>query len=400
MREALTITIFVASPSGLEVERQRVEDLVRELNLTWAPRLGCHLELVRWETHGVPSVGDGLQEIVNSTLPNDYDIFIGLMSHRFGTPTTRFESGTEEEFNRALQRHRANPGSVRIMFYFKEADVPLRDIEPDQLRRVQGFRASLGDEGTLYWTFESPDDLIQRLREHLSRQLPDLASSAAPQASCTESQEEADEVVPAAGPAESHDEGLLDYLDSVDAYFQELSGITSRIGNETQDIGAKMAERTAEIEAAKTRGAVGRHEARKMFDRAAADMMHYVVRMRTELPLFADTMHKGTDAAAKAVLLSASLNAADAAPARTARTTLATFRNSLDSGYSGTESFRDSVQGIPRMTVALNRAKRETSAVLQDLLDHMDQGRRMITETIVTLDRIIAQQEAEEKQDS
>ena len=179
-RPEQAIVVLAASPSDLEPERTQLEDVIRELNLSWSQTLGVRLELVRWETHGYPGVGDDPQDVLNRELPDDPDIFIGLMWSRYGTATGRAGSGTEEEFNRALERYRQDPDSVRIMFYFKNAPLAPSDIDPDQLRRVAHFRESLGAEGTLYWTFRSLDEFVRLLRIHLSRQLQELAAPVQP----------------------------------------------------------------------------------------------------------------------------------------------------------------------------------------------------------------------------
>ena len=76
-------------------------------------------------------------------------------------------------------------------------------------------------------------------------------------------------------------------------------------------------------------------------------------------------------------------------PASDARRNLVEFRDSLTNAYSGMESFRNTVQGLPRMTSVLNHAKRDTAMVLQDVLDSLAEGRRIVTETIRTLDAIL-----------
>ena len=119
-RQEQVIVVFVASPSDLEPERNQLEEVIRELNLSWSQSLGLRLELVRWETHGYPGVGDDPQDVLNRELPSA-DIFIGLMWSRYGTETGRSGSGTEEEFNKALERHRQDQDGIRIMFYFKDA---------------------------------------------------------------------------------------------------------------------------------------------------------------------------------------------------------------------------------------------------------------------------------------
>ena len=47
-------------------------------------------------------MGSDPQQIINSQVSDEYDIFIGILWTRFGTPTERAGSGTEEEFSWSL----------------------------------------------------------------------------------------------------------------------------------------------------------------------------------------------------------------------------------------------------------------------------------------------------------
>lgn len=131
-RHEHVLSIFVASPSDVADERSRLEDVVRELNITWSRELGLRLELVRWETHAYPDFGVDPQAVINNQIPDDFDIFIGVMWCRYGTPTNRAESGTIEEFKRAKARHDADPESVGLMVYFKDEPVPPSKVDIGQ----------------------------------------------------------------------------------------------------------------------------------------------------------------------------------------------------------------------------------------------------------------------------
>ena len=63
---------------------------------------------------------------------------------RIGTPTGRAESGTVEEFERAYEQWKTEPDTIRLMMYFKNANVPFEDIDPDQIASVRQFKRSLG----------------------------------------------------------------------------------------------------------------------------------------------------------------------------------------------------------------------------------------------------------------
>ena len=164
------LKVFVASPGDVQAERTRVERVVREINLNLSsPNHSIQLELVRWETHSYPSFGPYPQTVINQQIGNDYDIFIGILWARVGTPTPHFLSGTLEEFEIAYQRWKDVPDSMTLMIYFKEEPLPPSQLEPHQHAQIQKFKAELPNRGGLYWTFKTVDDFEPDLRLHLTR---------------------------------------------------------------------------------------------------------------------------------------------------------------------------------------------------------------------------------------
>jgi hypothetical protein len=144
-----SIRIFLASPSDVEQERDALSALFQEINDVLAflvPDRALRLELVRYETHTYPDMGRA-QDVINRQIPIDYDIFVGVMWKRAGTPTATSPSGTIEEFRRALA-HRQNTGRPVIMFYFCDEQVPFpHGDDLDQLQKVVKFREELSSIG-------------------------------------------------------------------------------------------------------------------------------------------------------------------------------------------------------------------------------------------------------------
>ena len=105
--------VFIASPGDVAEERDIASHVVGELNRVFAGSLGVELEAVRWETHASPDVGVDAQDVVTRQI-GDFDVLVGIMWRRFGTPTRRSRSGTGEEFERAYltQLLRRTSGNV------------------------------------------------------------------------------------------------------------------------------------------------------------------------------------------------------------------------------------------------------------------------------------------------
>ena len=126
-----------------------MQGVVNEMNRildALLPDDGICVELLRWETNVAPRISDGPQPVVNEQIES-YDIFLGLLAKRFGTPTPVAGSGTEEEFRRAHNTWRKH-GTPWIVFYFNTGFEPPQGAdEHAQLDKVKAFRAELGTKG-------------------------------------------------------------------------------------------------------------------------------------------------------------------------------------------------------------------------------------------------------------
>jgi hypothetical protein len=124
------------------IEREIVRSVVHELNRTWGRRTEVYFEVVGWED--VPSgIGSDPQEVVNRYRGGDYDVFLGLMGSRLGSPTNRAASGTVDEYEQALNRWRQYPDLVELKFYFLENAESLAGANADDLALVREFKERL-----------------------------------------------------------------------------------------------------------------------------------------------------------------------------------------------------------------------------------------------------------------
>lgn len=159
-------TVFLASPSGLESEREAVRRAVAELNRTMGRAMRWRIEVVGWEE--VPSsAGADPQDVINRYIAGDYDVFLALMGADIGSPTARADSGTIEEYDRALERFDQDPEAVELMLYFED-ERTLRRSGQEPSVTVQRFRERVRVR-VLDKTFEGVDDLERVVRADLAR---------------------------------------------------------------------------------------------------------------------------------------------------------------------------------------------------------------------------------------
>ena len=183
-REQRIIKVFLASPSDVQTERESLSRLINDINdvLTFlAPERRIAVELVRYETHAYPDIGQP-QEVINRQIPTDYDIFVGVMWRRCGTPTKKAPSGTIEEFWRAYAR-RKQSNLPKIMFYFCDGRIPMPSQEElAQLGQVIEFRTKLAPIG-LTQSYPRHEQFSEFVRGGLLRAIRDILNDNAAVAS-------------------------------------------------------------------------------------------------------------------------------------------------------------------------------------------------------------------------
>jgi hypothetical protein len=170
-----TLRVFVASPSDVAEERKALKRLVRDINdvLTYLdPGRNLHIELVGYETDSYPDLGSP-QDVINRQIPVDYEIFVGIMWKRCGTPTATAPSGTIEEYRRACEK-RMKGSLPRIMFYFCDESIALPSEEDlTQLSEVLKFRREVNEIG-LTSSFPTHAEFTEHVRGGLLRAIRDI----------------------------------------------------------------------------------------------------------------------------------------------------------------------------------------------------------------------------------
>jgi hypothetical protein len=184
------IRVFVSSPGDVQAERDVLRELVDSINRTDGRSRGFRLELFRWEDDVIPQIGPNPQQVVDAQTP-PYDIYLGILKHRFGTPTGRHGSGTEKEFRDALKRWKQG-GWPWMLFYFCHDPIDPASFDADQYAKVDKFRKELEKKKQgLYAIYKgargSGDSFYDKAGEHLRKIVAELlAAQAMPEPPPTE----------------------------------------------------------------------------------------------------------------------------------------------------------------------------------------------------------------------
>ena len=170
-RTVTQISIFIGSPGDTQSERIALDEVIRRINDgVLAEDKRVVLRLVRWENDAWPGFGQDAQDVINQQI-GPYDIFVGIMRNRLGTPTGRAASGSVEEFERAYRawfKHKI----PTVMLYFSKEPMQVAAVgQLDEIRKVLLFKERVGRMGGLFWEYESVDEFKRQVAHHLEQEI-------------------------------------------------------------------------------------------------------------------------------------------------------------------------------------------------------------------------------------
>ena len=159
---------FVGSPSDTSEERKCCKEVFNHINKTIGEKFNFRVEPLMWEDDSRPSFGEDGQDVINRQLMlKEYHIFIGIMWSKFGSPTSRAESGSVEEFEDAYSKYK-DKKDLEICMYFNKKDFPQDRIDPEQITKVLEFKKRVAALGGLYNEYLGAEQFKENLRIHLT----------------------------------------------------------------------------------------------------------------------------------------------------------------------------------------------------------------------------------------
>lgn len=162
MEKVTQIIIFVGSPSDTEEERKLIPEIIDELNHTLGKERSIKIDKIMWENEVDPTIGLDGQDVINTQIEN-YDIFFGLMWKKYGFPTPRANSATDEEYTRAVKSYKEGGSCKDIILLFNNQPISV-DSDIEQLKKVQEFKSRVKSDGVLYKTYNGIQDFTKVAR--------------------------------------------------------------------------------------------------------------------------------------------------------------------------------------------------------------------------------------------
>lgn len=385
------ITLFLASPSDVQPEREVVSSCIQQWNQIHGFQRNVYFELLKWETSIAAGFGMDGQDVINQQLPN-YDLFIGLFWTRLGTQTPRSVSGTAEEYERAIERRRAFR-DVEIAFYFKDSAVDPRKIDLSQLKSLQDFENRIQSEGALSKVFTDDDSLryeVNLLLDRMARKFRSTVDVVADIENPAGIAVEADDK--SQKEEFSEDLGLIDISENIEKYsnisLEILEKITASISNLTDN----MTSSTTKISDITKVRQLTNDEMKPIISEVSANMDKFSEMLENSVPEFSESSMLMANNVRDLVRVSYDFIEDDESSLSSAinlKNDLQSLVDAIETSGIQMSDFRNTVSRLQRMTVAFNKSKRRLVTNLDNLLDKQNSMMVMTKQSLSEIDCLI-----------
>ena len=153
--------LLISCPGDITDEINFINKAVDKFNQQFSDVLNISIRPRHWSKSSYAQSGGKPQDILNNQFVNDCDAAVAIFWTRFGTPTDRFGSGTEEEIENMLSSNK------QVFMYFCTKPIDLSKVDFDEYKRVQDFKERYRERG-LYSVYSSNEEFEKLFFAHLT----------------------------------------------------------------------------------------------------------------------------------------------------------------------------------------------------------------------------------------
>lgn len=163
-KSIVAYSVLISCPSDVLEFLSNIEEAVDSFNRSFGVQNGIRIDTTHWSKNSYSYLEKGLsgQDVINKQIVENSDMLIGVFWNRFGTPTEKYGSGTEEEINQMLDSKKP------VILYFLDKPISPSKIDIEQLSRVREFKKKLSTQKYgLYFCIDNESSLAIKLRDQL-----------------------------------------------------------------------------------------------------------------------------------------------------------------------------------------------------------------------------------------
>ena len=388
MKAIQQIKIFISCPSDIIDELNSIEIVVQEINKTSGKQNGYSLELLNWETDTYTQIGDDPQDVINTQIESEYDILVGLLWQKVGTPTKRDKSGTIEEINRAIE----NKEKEQLIYFKTTPPENLNLIDLDQLSKINEFKKELTSKGVLYKEFNTTKKFESLFRINLTNLIIEKILGAKDFKNIVQKNSKSDDkyesITSLISEVENKDQNLVDIdifqlVEETTSYLNSVTYSLSSMTTSLNDLANNLSVRTNELNRfIKIKDNRLRfNKVKTIVNLLAKELDEFNHRIQNEIPNFSENLISVGNTYSKVILAASSYDNEDTSGLRQPAIE---FRDSIEEATKSCADLLREILKLPPVNSKFNRSKRETEITLKNLTREMLDGLLLLNEAFKT----------------
>jgi hypothetical protein len=380
VHQTTVISIFLASPSDVAPERRLVERAIQRWNAVRGRNLGCTLELLNWENSTSSAIGADGQDVVNQQIGDEYDAMIALFWSKIGLETPRAASGSIEEYERVLDRHKSG-SDAEIGIYFKNANIPMSQIDPKQLQGIFDLKDRVENDGVYHKSFSDDDSLYFEIDLFLERIVAKFKGGFSKGAVVPrENRASSEDIAQSAAIAED-EEGYLDIVEALEKHSTATTEFLARTGENIERISEVVTKSAARFTELAELGNPNPSEVRKVIDEVAKVFDEFSGTIEGGIVDFDESTSGIANESIKLIRVSEDFDP-DAEQIGKAREELEALYVNMTGAMQSMQEFGSTVRGLQRMTTAFNRAKKRVHDNINKMVSAISSSQTIIGQAI------------------
>lgn len=153
--------LLISCPGDVEKYINVIAESVKKFNRLFGRSNNLLVNARYWRDDSYPEMGDRPQNIINRQLVNECDMMIAVFWTRFGTPTDKYGSGTEEEIEEMICSGR------QVFLYFLDKPCPPSKYD-SSYEDVKSFKERCKQRGS-FREVSDERELSEQFRNHLAQ---------------------------------------------------------------------------------------------------------------------------------------------------------------------------------------------------------------------------------------
>ena len=151
--------LLISCPGDVNQFIDIIRECVDNFNRVYGNINNMEIATKHWSTDSYPQSGDKPQELLNKQFVRECDAAVAIFWTKFGTPTDKYGSGTEEEIEEMLSSNK------QVFMYFLDAPINPSNVDMEQYKKVQAFKEKYKDRG-IYFIVKDEHELRQLVTNH------------------------------------------------------------------------------------------------------------------------------------------------------------------------------------------------------------------------------------------